>query len=113
MKQLEGRRSDAVFYTAAGRREPIVASLGSSSSTSSRTAAQRIQRGGRHRPATFAAARWVADPSAKFTLVDKGAIASDRLDRRVILFSSPWELEYFGRQHPNVELLAESPQLVS
>jgi hypothetical protein len=27
----------------------------------------------------------------------------------VVLFSSPWELEYFGRQHPNVELLSESP----
>ena len=37
-------------------------------------------------------------------------MAADRLERTVILFSSPWELQYFERQHPNVELLAESPQ---
>jgi len=27
----------------------------------------------------------------------------------VILFSSQWELDYFARQHPTVDLLAESP----
>ena len=64
-------------------------------------------------PATFVAARWVADPLAKFTLGGQGAIAADRLDRKVVLFSSPWELQYFERQHPDVTLLAESPPFVS
>jgi peptide subunit release factor RF-3 len=64
-------------------------------------------------PATFTSARWLSDPDAKFTLGGQGAVATDRLERKVILFSSPWELEYFGRQHPDVALLAESPQLVS
>jgi peptide subunit release factor RF-3 len=63
-------------------------------------------------PAGYSSARWVADPSAKFTLGGQGAVAADRLERKVILFSSPWELEYFGRQHPNVELLAESPTAI-
>ena len=60
-------------------------------------------------PATYTAARWLADPLAKFTLGGQGAVATDRLERKVILFSSQWELDYFVRQHPAVELLAESP----
>ena len=61
-------------------------------------------------PATYTAARWVSDPLAKFTLGGQGTVATDRLERKVILFSSQWELDYFARQHPAVELLAESPQ---
>ena len=30
-------------------------------------------------------------------------------ERRVLLFASEWELQYFERQHPDVQLLAESP----
>jgi peptide subunit release factor RF-3 len=36
-------------------------------------------------------------------------IAADRQDRRVLLFASQWELDYFSRHHPEVPLLAESP----
>jgi hypothetical protein len=36
-------------------------------------------------------------------------VALDRLQRRVILFASGWEVQYFERQHPDVTLLAESP----
>jgi hypothetical protein len=35
--------------------------------------------------------------------------AVDRQDRRVLLFTSEWELQYFERQHPSIVLLAESP----
>jgi peptide subunit release factor RF-3 len=35
--------------------------------------------------------------------------ATDRQDRHVFLFASEWELQYFQRHHPNVELLDESP----
>ena len=114
MKQLEEEGLMQVFYTAAGRREPIVGVVGQLQLD---VITHRLR--GEYNvevviePATFTAARWLADGSAKFTLGGQGAVATDRLDRKVILFSSPWELEYFGRQHPNVELLAESPQLVS
>jgi hypothetical protein len=36
-------------------------------------------------------------------------VATDRQGRRLILFASQWEVEYFERQHPSVQLLAESP----
>ena len=39
----------------------------------------------------------------------KLAVAVDRQDRRVLLFGSEWELQYFQRHHPKVELLDESP----
>ncbi len=114
MKQLEEEGLMQVFYTAAGRREPIVGVVGQLQLD---VITHRLR--GEYNvevviePATFAAARWLADASAKFTLGGQGAVATDRLERKVILFSSPWELEYFGRQHPNVELLAESPQPVT
>ena len=34
---------------------------------------------------------------------------TDRQERRVLLFSSEWELQYFERQHPAITLLPESP----
>jgi peptide subunit release factor RF-3 len=36
-------------------------------------------------------------------------VAADRHERRVLLFASHWELEYFQRHHPDVVLLDESP----
>jgi peptide chain release factor 3 len=113
LKQLEEEGLMQVFYTASGRREPIVGVVGAlqldviTSRLRSEYGVEVIIE-----PATFTAARWVADPSAKFTLGGQGAIAMDRLERKVILFSSPWEMQYFERQHPNVTLLAESPQVL-
>jgi peptide chain release factor 3 len=113
MKQLEEEGLMQVFYTAAGRREPIVGVVGQlqldviSHRLHSEYNVEVVIE-----PATFTAARWLADPEAKFTLGGQGTVATDRLERKVLLFSSPWELEYFARQYPNVELLAESPQLV-
>ena len=99
-----------VFYTASGRREPIVGVVGqlqldviTSRLRSEYNVDVVIE------PATYTAARWLADASAKFTLGGQGTVAADRLERKVILFSSQWELDYFARQHPAVELLAESP----
>jgi peptide chain release factor 3 len=110
LKQLEEEGLMQVFYTASGRREPVVGVVGQLQlevivyrMRSEYNVEIEIQ------PAGYTSARWVADPSSKFTLGGQGAVAADRLERKVILFSSPWELEYFGRQHPNVELLAESP----
>jgi peptide chain release factor 3 len=113
LRQLEEEGLMQVFYTASGRRAPIVGVVGQLQldvMTHRMRSEYNVEI--EIHPAAYAAARWLADPSAKFTLGGQGAVASDRLDRTVILFSSPWELEYFGRQHPNVEILAESPQTI-
>ena len=61
-------------------------------------------------PATYTAARWLADPAtARSSFEGHVAVAVDRLERPVLLFGSQWELQYFERQHPDVPLLAESP----
>ena len=111
LKQLEEEGLMQVFYTASGRREPIVGVVGqlqldviTSRLRSEYNVDVVIE------PATYTAARWLADPLAKFTLGGQGTVAADRLERKIILFSSQWELDYFARQHPTVELLAESPQ---
>jgi hypothetical protein len=41
----------------------------------------------------------------------RGPRAADEIcvQRRVLLFSSAWELQYFERQNPTIALLAESP----
>ena len=111
LRQLEEEGLMQVFYTASGRRAPVVGVVGAlqldviTSRLRSEYGVEAVID-----PATFTAARWLADPSAKFTLGGQGAVGMDRLERKVILFSSPWELEYFGRQHPDVGLLEESPQ---
>ena len=114
LRQLEEEGLMQTFYTAAGRREPIVGVVGELQLD---VITHRLQSEYNVEvaiePATYTAARWLADPSAKFTLGGQGTVAADRLERKVVLFSSQWELEYFVRQHPNVELLSESPQLVS
>jgi peptide chain release factor 3 len=102
-----------VFYTSSRRREPIVGVVGAlqleviTSRLRSEYGVDAVIE-----PATFTAARWLADPSARFTLGGQGAVAADRLERKAILFSSPWELQYFERQYPDVALLAESPQVI-
>jgi peptide chain release factor 3 len=61
-------------------------------------------------PATYTAARWLADPDVKIPALGGGAaVAVDRQERRLILFASEWEVQYFERQHPAITLLAESP----
>jgi len=63
-------------------------------------------------PAAYAIARWVADPAQRIPSIGGGtAVAIDRRERRVLLFASEWELQYFQRQHPGIELLAESPTM--
>jgi peptide chain release factor 3 len=110
LKQLEEEGLMQVFYTASGRREPVVGVVGqlqldviTSRLRSEYSVDVAIE------PAGYTAARWLTDSSAKFTLGGQGVVAADRLERRVILFSSQWELDYFARQHPSVELLPESP----
>jgi len=111
LRQLEEEGLMQVFFAASGRREPIVGVVGALQFDviASRL---RTEYGVEVQidAASYAAARWVADPAQALPSLGGGAaVAVDRSDRRLILFASEWEVQYFERQHPDVKLLAESP----
>ena len=111
LKQLEEEGLMQVFFVAAGRREPIVGVVGALQFDVI-TSRLRTEYGVEAEidPATYTAARWVADAAQKLpSLGGNSALATDRQGRRVILFASEWEVQYFERQHPGIALLAESP----
>ena len=100
-----------VFYVASGRREPIVGVVGALQYD---VVVSRLR--GEYgveaeiEPAGYTAARWLGDVTGPTPTPGlQGVVATDRLGRRVLLFASQWELEYFERQHPDVPLLDESP----
>jgi peptide chain release factor 3 len=111
LKQLEEEGLMQVFYVTAGRREPIVGVVGAlqfdvitSRLRGEYGVAVEIE------PAEYAVARWLADATGpKPSLGGQGVVAVDRQNRRVLLFGSDWERQYFERQHPEIQLLAESP----
>jgi peptide chain release factor 3 len=111
LRQLEEEGLMQVFYVTAGRREPIVGVVGAlqfdviaSRLRSEYGVAVEIE------PAEYTVARWLANASVpKPSLGGQGVVAVDRQNRRVLLFGSAWELQYFERQYPGVQLLAESP----
>jgi peptide chain release factor 3 len=111
LKQLEEEGLMQVFYVAAGRREPIVGVVGAlqfdvitSRLRTEYGVAVEIE------PAGYALARWLGGPAGPTPAVGgQSAVAMDRQERRVLLFGSEWELQYFQRHHPDVVLLAESP----
>ena len=100
-----------MFYVSTGRREPIVGVVGALQfdvivSRLRTEYGVEIQ----VEPTPYSVARWVAHPAqAMPSLGGQTALAMDRQERRVLLFGSEWELQYFERQHPAVALLAESP----
>jgi peptide chain release factor 3 len=112
LRQLEEEGLMQVFFATAGRREPIIGVVGAlqfdvivSRLRTEYGVAAEVE------PVQYAAARWMANPSlADSPLVGQYTLAVDRQDRRVLLFASEWELQYFQRQLPEVELLAESPE---
>src|SRR5262249_52009778 len=99
------------FYLTGGRREPIVGVVGAlqfdvivSRLRTEYGVETQIE------PATYSVARWVADPAERLpSLGGQTVVATDRQERRVLLFGSEWELQYFKRQHPSIALFAESP----
>ena len=111
LKQLEEEGLMQVFYVAAGRREPIVGVVGAlqfavivSRLRTEYGVVVEIETAG------YAVARWLGSPAGPTpSLGAHSAVAMDRQERRVILFGSEWELQYFARHHPDVPLLAESP----
>jgi peptide chain release factor 3 len=111
LKQLEEEGLMQVFYISASRREPIVGVVGAlqfdvivSRLRTEYSVEVQIE------PSPYAVARWLADPAEKLpSLGGQTVTATDRQERRVLLFGSDWELQYFARQHPSIALLAESP----
>jgi len=111
LKQLEEEGLMQVFYVSAGRREPIVGVVGALQFDVI-VSRLRTEYGVEITidPTQYSVARWAADPEqAMPSLGGQTVLAVDRRERRVLLFGSQWELEYFQRQHPGVALLAESP----
>jgi peptide chain release factor 3 len=111
LRQLEEEGLMQLFYIEGQRREPIVGVVGALQ-LDVITSRLRTEYGvdAQIDTAAYAAARWVADPDVRVPSLGGGAaVALDRQDRRVILFASEWEVQYFERQHPDVKLLAESP----
>jgi peptide chain release factor 3 len=113
--QLEEEGLMQLFYVTAGRREPIVGVVGAlqfdvitSRMQNEYGVEVKIE------PSQFNLARWLGDPAASApllaTFAGEVAVATDRQGRKVLLFTSAWELQYFERKHPDVVLLAESPQ---
>jgi peptide chain release factor 3 len=111
LRQLEEEGLMQVFYVTGGRREPIVGVVGAlqydviaSRLRTEYGVSVEIQ------PAGYTAARWLGDPTARTPSPGgQSAVAVDRQERRVLLFGSEWDLQYFERQHPGLSLLEESP----
>jgi peptide chain release factor 3 len=111
VRQLEEEGLVQVFYVAAGRREPIVGVVGAlqydvivSRLRTEYGVEVAIE------PAGYTAARWLGNwPGATPLPGGQSVVAADRQERRVLLFASKWELQYFERHHPDVVLLDESP----
>jgi peptide chain release factor 3 len=103
-----------LFYVTAGRREPIVGVVGALQFDVI-VSRLRTEYGVdiRIEPASYAFARWLADPVTAApvlpTLAGEVSVAQDGRGRSVLLFASQWELQYFERKHPDVALLVESP----
>ena len=113
MQQLEEEGLMQVFYTASGRREPIIGVVGALQYD---VIASRLESeygvSARIEPASFALARWVVSPDADVPSLGGGnVVAADRHDRRVILFTTEWELHYFERHHSAIALSSESPEI--
>jgi peptide chain release factor 3 len=111
LRQLEEEGLMQLFYIEGQRREPIVGVVGALQ-LDVITSRLRTEYGvdAQLDTASYAAARWVADTEIRIPPLGGGAaVALDRRERRVILFASEWEVQYFERQHPSIKLLAESP----
>ena len=110
LKQLEEEGLMQVFYLTAGRREPVVGVVGALQYDVI-TSRLRVEYGVEVEiaPAGYTAARWPANPAADIPMPGgQSAVATDRQQRRVLLFGSEWDLQYFERLHPDLPLLAES-----
>ena len=111
LRQLEEEGLMQVFYLHGLRRDPIVGVVGALQLD---VIAHRLRSEygveAYMEPAGYAAARWLANPEQTIPPLGGGsAVAQDRKERKVLLFGSAWEVDYFSRQNPTITLLDESP----
>jgi peptide chain release factor 3 len=111
LRQLEEEGLMQVFYVTVGRREPVVGVVGALQFD---VIVSRLQNeyGAQVQvdSSTYAASRWLADATRPVPPLGGGCTAAvDRNEWPVLLFTSKWDLDYFERQYPDVQLLAESP----
>jgi peptide chain release factor 3 len=111
LRQLEEEGLMQLFYASGGRREPIVGVVGAlqfdvmaSRLKTEYGVAADIE------PANYTSARWLANgEQITSSLAGQFTVAADTQERKVLLFTSEWERQYFERKYPDVALLAESP----
>src|SRR5262249_42608983 len=110
IRQLEEEGLMQVFYLPSSRREPLIGVVGALQYD---VIASRLKNEygviAEIEPQNYTAARWLGNNSGPLSLGGANVIAADSHDRRVILFTSDWEIRYFERHHPNVALFEESP----
>jgi peptide chain release factor 3 len=111
IRQLEEEGLMQVFYVTAGAREPIVGVVGALQYD---VVVSRLRKEYDVEvdvePAGYTIARWLRNPSGPTPSPGlRSVLAVDRRDQPVLLFDTPWALQYFEREHPDVPLLEESP----
>ena len=111
IRQLEEEGLMQVFYTASGRREPVIGVVGSLQYDVIKSRLQgEYNVVAEVEPLSYSLARWLGTHQA-VRPGGSSVIAHDRFERPVILFESEWELNYFQRHHQDVQLFAESPPI--
>ena len=112
LRQLEEEGLMQVFFAASGRREPIVGVVGALQFDVI-VARLESEYGVKAEitPATYVTARWLPPGRALTDVPPAGNTteALDRAGRGVLLFRSPWDLQYFERHHPDWPLSPEPP----
>ena len=113
IRQLEEEGLMQVFYLGSSRREPMIGVVGALQYD---VIASRLKNEygvtAEIEPQTYAAARWLGTIDGPPPALGGACVmAADSHGRRVILFTSEWELRYFERHHPDVVLFEESPAL--
>ena len=108
--QLEEEGLMQVFYLPSSRREPIIGVVGALQYD---VIASRLKNEygvtAEIEPQGYTAARWLANADGPAPPLGGGNVmTSDRHGRRVILFTSEWELRYLERHHPDIVLSQES-----
>jgi peptide chain release factor 3 len=110
MRQLEEEGLMQVFFAASGKREPIVGVVGALQFDVI-VARLESEYGVKAEitPAKYVTARWLPAGMALNDVPPSGDTtqAVDRAGRGVLLFRSPWDLQYFERHHPECPLRPE------
>jgi peptide chain release factor 3 len=112
IRQLEEEGLMQVFYLASSRREPLIGVVGALQYD---VIASRLKNeygvAAEIEPQAYTAGRWLGNHTGPLPSGGGYVMAADSHDRRVILFTSEWELRYFERHHPDLILFEESTGL--